>query len=185
MVAVAAVCCALEATAAAAQEAGTVTLGQIQLRDDKFSPFREYTTGQVATRSGQNVLGVEFLGRIDRQSGLVPILLKVEFGYLSSRKRSYEVARNSRAEPLPFTKVASNRRCEFGATDCVHSEAFTVEIPQAELRQAGPEGYQLKVFARSGPGVTVGLPKATIVAMLAKIDADRSAKAKPGPAKAK
>jgi hypothetical protein len=40
------------------------------------------------------------------------------------------------------------------------------------------------VFARNGPGAVAGIPKATIVAMLAKIDADPSAKAKPGPPKA-
>ncbi len=182
MVAVTAVCCALEATAAAAQQAGQP--GQIQLRDDKFSPYREYATGQVVVRSYPNLVGVELLGRIDRQSGVVTTLLKVEFAYLSRRKRGYEAARNSHAQPLQFTKVVSNRRCEFGAIECVHSELFTVEIPQAELRQAGPEGYQLKFFARNGPEAVAGIPKATIVAMLAKIDADRPAKAKPGPPKA-
>jgi hypothetical protein len=181
-VVVAAVCCALEATAAAAQQAAQS--GQIQLRDDKFSPYREYTTGPVRAGTYPNLAVVEFVGRIDRQSGVRTTRLRVELAYLSAHKRGYEAARNSRAQPLGFTKVASNRRCEFGATACVHSEVFTVEIPEAELRQAAPEGYQLKAFARNGPGAVAGISKSQIVALFARIDADRLAKAKPGPKKA-
>ncbi len=181
MVVVAAVCCALEADAAAAQQIAQA--GQVHLRDDKFSPYREYTTGPVRAGTHPNLLAVQLIGRIDRQSGVLATLLSVEFAYVSSHKRGYEAARDSRAQPLRFTKVASNGRCQFGAT-CIYSEVFTVDIPEAELRQAAPEGYQLKLFARNGPGAVVGLPKAQIVALLARIDADRLAKAKPGPQKA-
>jgi hypothetical protein len=61
---------------------------------------------------------------------------------------------------------------------------FTVDIPEAELRQAGPEGYQLKLFARNGPGAVLGIPKAQIAALLARIDADRLGKARLAPRKA-
>jgi hypothetical protein len=177
MVAVAAVCCVLEATAAAGQH--VAQSGQIQLRDDKFSPHREYTTGQIRAGTYPNLLGVELIGRIDRQSGALTTLLRVEFAYMSAHKRGYEAARNSQAQSLRFTKVASNGQCRSGAT-CAYSEIFTVEIPEAELRQAQPEGYQLKVFARNGPGAVVAISKPQIAALLARIDADRHGKAKPG-----
>jgi hypothetical protein len=182
MVAAVTVFSALGATGGLAQQAAQ--FGQIQLRDDKFSPYREYTSGQARAGTYPNLVGVELLGRIDRQSGMLTTLLRVEFAYVSGRKRGYEAARNSRAQPLSFTKVASNRRCRFGADECVYSETFTVEIPEAELRQAPPEGYQLKAFARNVPGATIGIPQATVVAMLARIDADRAAKVKPAPRKA-
>jgi hypothetical protein len=181
MAAVAAACCAFGAAVAAAQQ--TAQSGQIQVRDDKFRPYREYTTGQVRAGAYPNLLAVELSGRIDRQSGALTTLLSVEFAYMSGHKRGYEAARNSRAQPLRFTKLSSTGRCQFGAT-CAYGEMFTVEIPEAELRQAAPEGYQLKVFARNGPGAVVGIAKSQIVALLARIDADRLAKAKPGPQKA-
>ena len=181
MAAVAAGCCALEAAAAAAQQ--TAQSGQIQLRDDKFRPYREYTTGQIRAGAYPNLLAVQLSGPIDRQSGALTTLLSVEFAYVSDHKRGYEAARNSRAQPLRFTRVASNRRCQFGGPG-THSEVFTVEIPEAELRQAAPEGYQLKLFARNGPEAVVGIAKSQIVALLARIDADRLARAKPGPQKA-
>ncbi len=179
-VAVTAVCCALVATAAAAQQ--VAQSGQIQLRDDKFSPYREYTTGPIRAGTYPNALEVQLIGRIDRQSSVLTTFLSVQFAYVSDHKRGYEAARNSSAQPLGFTKVASNRRCQLNAA-CTHSEVFTVEIPEAQLRQAPPEGYQLKLFARNGPGAVVGIAKAQIAALLARIDADRG-KAKPGPVKA-
>ena len=72
MVAVTVVCWALETTAAAAQQAGQP--GQIQLRDDKFSPYREYATRQVVVRSYPNWWASSPFGRIDRQSGKVTTL---------------------------------------------------------------------------------------------------------------
>ena len=175
-VAVLALCCALEATGAAAQQGGQP--GPIQLHDDKFSPYRDFTTGQIRAGSYPNLLGVELVGRVERKTGMVTTLLKVEFAYVGEHKRGYESARNSSAQPLGFTKVSSNRRCQVNGP-CTHSEIFTVEVPQAELRQAPSEGYQLKVFARNGPSAVVGIPKATIVALFARIDADRGGKAKP------
>ena len=70
-----------------------------------------------------------------------------------------------------------------GAT-CTYTEVFTVEIPEAELRQASPEGYRFKVFARLGPGAEVIIPKVQIAALLARIDADRLPGAKPAAQKA-
>jgi len=45
-----------------------------------------------------------------------------------------------------------------------------IEIPQTELRQAPPAGYQLKVFARDGSDVLVTIPQAAIEKLLAKLD---------------
>lgn len=171
-----AACWMLQACAAAAQQAPQS--GQIQVRDDKFRPYREYTTGRVRAGAYPNLLALELNGRIDRQSGALTTLLSVEFAYVSDHKRGYETARNSRAESLRFTRLSSHGRCPPGAK-CSYSEVFTVEIPEAELRQAAPEGYQLKVFARNGPGAVVAVPKAQIAALLARIDADRVARTRP------
>lgn len=170
-------CWMLQAGAPAAQQAAQS--GQIQVRDDQFTPYREYTTGRVRAGTYPNLLALELNGRIDRKSGALTTLLNVEFAYVSDHKRGYETARNSQAQPLRFTRLSSHGRCPPGAK-CSYGELFTVEIPEAELRQAAPEGYQLKVFARNGPGAVVSIPKAQIVALLARIDADRVARTKPG-----
>jgi hypothetical protein len=177
-------CWMLQAGAPAAQQASQPGQGpgQVQVRDDQFRPYREYTTGRVRAGAYPNLLAVELNGRIDRQSGALTTLISVEFAYLSDHKRGYESARNSNAQPLRFTRVSSHGRCPPGAM-CSFSEVFAVEIPDAELRQAPAEGYQLKVFARNGPGVTVTIPKAQIAGLLARIDADRVARGKAGAAK--
>ena len=166
----------LQACAAVAQ---TVQPGQIQLRDDQFRPYREYTTGRIRGGTHPNLLEIELNGRIDRQSGAVTTLFHVEFAYLGSRKRNYEAARNSRAQTLAFTKLGSSGRCSAGRT-CPYSEVFTIEIPLTELRQVPSEGYQFKVFARQGPDAQLGMAKAQIMALLAKIDADRLTRTKSG-----
>ncbi|MBX9592596.1 MAG: hypothetical protein K2X43_25185 [Hyphomonadaceae bacterium] len=177
MATAAAACWMLQACAAAAQQAAHP--GQIQVRDDKFQPYREYTTGRVRAGAHPNLLALELNGRIDRRSGALTTLLSVEFAYMSGYKRGYETARNSRAEVLHLTKLSSSGRCPSGSM-CAYGEVFTVEIPEAELRQAAPEGYQLKVFARTGPAAVVTIPKAQIAALLARIDADRATRTKPG-----
>ncbi len=170
-----AACCLLQAGALAAQQAAAP--GQVQVRDDQFRPYREYTTGRIRAGTYPNLLAVELSGRIDRTSGALTTLISVEFAYLSDHKRNYESARDSRAQPLRFTRLASHGRCPPGAK-CAFTEVFTVDIPDAELRQAPAAGYQLKVFARKGGDALVTIPKAQIVGLLARIDADRGARAK-------
>ena len=82
------------------------------------------------------------------------------------------LSRNSPAQPLRFIRVAFHGRCPAGVT-CAYPEVFTVEIPEVELRQAAPEGYRFKVFARLGPDAEVIIPKVQIAALLARIDGQR------------
>ena len=142
------------------------------LHDDRFRPYREYTTGQVRAGSYPNLVGLELNGRIDRRSGALTTLLSVEFAYVGLHKRNYESAHNNHAQPLPLTRVASHGRCPRRMT-CSYTEVFTVEIPAAVLRQAAAEGYNLKVFARHGPNAQINIPKVQIAALLARIDGDR------------
>jgi hypothetical protein len=138
---------------------------EIQHRDDPFRPYSEYSTGQIRAGGYPNLLGLRLSGRIDRASGRLTTLLEVEFAYMSDHKRSYEAARNSRAEALRLTAVSSTGRCRTGSS-CPYGERFSVEVPEAELRQAPAPGYQLKLFARNGPDALVTIPKAAIVRLL-------------------
>ena len=52
-----------------------------------------------------------------------------------------------------------------------------IGIPQAELRQASPDGYQLKVFARDGSDMLVAIPRGVIERLFAKIDKQPGPKA--------
>ena len=151
--------------------------GPIQVRDDQFRPYREYTTGRVRTGTYPNLANLELNGRIDRQSGALTTQLNVELAYLSGHKRGYDTARNSHAQSLRFTRLASHGRCRAGSS-CVYTEVFTVDIPEMELRQAAPEGYHLKVFARHGPDAQFIIPKVQIAALFAGLDADRVASPK-------
>ena len=135
-------------------------------------PTANTPRGPVRAGTHYNALVLELNGRIDRQSGALTTLLKIAFAYKSDHKRGYDTARNSRAQPLRFTRVASHGRCPAGAI-CAHTEVFTVEIPEAELRQAAPEGYRFKVLARLGPDAEVIIPRVQIAALLARIDGER------------
>ena len=59
-----------------------------------------------------------------------------------------------------------------------------VEIPEAELRQAPPQGYQLKLFARNGPDALVTVPKSSIGRLLERIDGERRPPSEAEPGKA-
>jgi hypothetical protein len=84
---------------------------------------------------------------------------------------------------LRLTVVSSTGRCRTGSS-CPYGERFSVEIPEAELRQAAAPGYQLKLFARNGPDALVTIPKAAIVRLLERIDRERDPPAEAKPAKA-
>ena len=53
-----------------------------------------------------------------------------------------------------------------------------------QLRQASPQGYALKLFARNGPEALVTIPKASIVSLLERLDRDRRAPGEKQPAQA-
>jgi hypothetical protein len=165
-----AACLLLQACASPAQQ--LVQASQIRVNDDQFRPFREYTTGEIRTGNALGLGSKQLVGRVDRQTGALTTLLQFEIAYLGDHKRFYENARNERAEPLPLNAVHRNAKCH-PRNGCVYSEIFLVVIPEAELRQAPPAGYQIKAFARNGPDVLVTIPKEHIVSLFAKIDADR------------
>lgn len=52
---------------------------------------------------------------------------------------------------------------------CSVTETLMIGIPEAELRQAPPSGYQLKVFAHGGSDVLITIPRAAIEKLLAKL----------------
>jgi hypothetical protein len=159
-----AACCLLQAS--------LVQAGQIKVNDDRFRPFREYTTGEIRTGNASALARNQLIGRIDRKSGALTTLLQVEIAYLGTHKRAYENARNSRAEPLRLNSVQRHAKCH-PRNGCVYSEVFLVIIPEIELRQAARAGYQVKAFARNGPDVLITIPKELIASLFAKIDADR------------
>jgi hypothetical protein len=147
--------------------AGGASAPDIALRDDTFRPYREYTTGQRIVRAYPNTLATELIARIDRKTGATSTLVSADFTYWANRMRKYESARNARAKTLIFAKISRHRACEKGS--CVFEERFTVEIPQAELRSAPPDGYQLKVFARDGGDATITIGKRDIDGLLAAL----------------
>jgi hypothetical protein len=143
-----------------------------KVNDDRFRPFREYTTDEIRTGNALGRASKQLVGRVDRQTGALTTLLQFEIAYLGNRKRSYENARNNRAQPLRLNSVQRNAKCH-PRNGCVYSEIFLIIIPEAELRQAPAMGYQVKVIARNGPDVLVTIPKQLITSLFAKIDADR------------
>lgn len=146
--------------------------GQIKVTDDPYRPYREYTTGEIKAANAVGIGAKQLVGRIDRASGTLTTVLQFEIAYQAFARRHYEAARNARAETLVFNQVQKTARCRSGA-DCIYGELFIVTLPEAHLRAAGPDGYAVKVFARSGPDVLVALPKDMIDSLLARIDADR------------
>ncbi len=147
---------------------------EIKTTDDSFRPFKEYSTGPI--KSG-NVLGVgakQLVGRVDRKSGALTMVLQFQIVYVAGNKRRYEQARNVRAEPLAFNTVPRRADCPRNK-DCTYDELFLVTIPEAELRAASAEGYQVKAFAKNGPDILVSIPKPLITNLFAQIDADRGA----------
>jgi len=166
-----AACCVLQACASPEQQFAQASA--IKANDDQFRPFREYTTGEIRTGNAIGLGSKQLVGRVDRQTGALTTLLQFQIAYTGDHRRSYENARNDRAEPLALNPVQRHSKCH-PRNGCVYSEVFLVVIPEAELRQAPAAGYQVKAFARNGPDVLVTIPKELIASLFAKIDADRA-----------
>ena len=143
--------------------------GEVVLRDDTFLPYRQYTAGKVRISSFPNLIETELLARVDRKTGAISTLASFKFAYAGDHLRSYDSARNTRAETLRFNAVSHRRSCEKKDL-CVFNEVVTVEIPAAELRQAPSGGYPLKVFARAGGDATIAVPRGTIDQLLAAVE---------------
>jgi hypothetical protein len=141
---------------------------EITLRDDKFQPYREYTTGRVVVSTYPNLLATELLARIDRKTAAAETLVSVEVAYEGYRARHYDGARDAHAEPLAFNAVAHEGGCP--RPPCAYDEKFTVAIPIPELRNAPAGGYQLKVFAKGGGDMLITVPRGAIDRLLTVID---------------
>ena len=148
---------------------------EITLQDDKFRPFVEYATGTIRLSSCPNYILFKLIARIDRKTRKTSTLVSVTFVYSARHMRKYESARNARAEVLRFYKPTRHRSCEKRA--CVVNETLMIGIPQAELRRAPPDGYQLKVFARDGSDMLIAIPRGAIERLLAKLDKQPGPKA--------
>ena len=145
---------------------------QVQVRDDQFAPYREMATGAVESGSGLSVESFQLFARIDRTTGALSTFVKVMHIYKAVMRVSFESARNIRAEPLKLTALGKTSKCKPGA-GCTYFEVYTIDIPETELRQAGPTGYPFKIFARVAGERLLTIPKPLIDELLKKIDADR------------
>lgn len=153
---------------------------EIKTTDDSFRPFKEYSTGPIRSGNSLGVGAKQLVGRVDRKTGALTLVLQFQIVYVAANKRRYEQARNARAEPLAFHTVPQRAQCPRNK-DCTYDELFLVTIPEAELRAAAADGYQVKAFAKNGPDLLVSIPKPLISSLFARIDADRSGAPPPSP----
>jgi hypothetical protein len=108
--------------------------------------------------------------RIDRRSNAVQPSLRVRITYTAAAPRSYGSARDERARLLKTEPVqVGDARCAKGQI-CTHEETVRIELPDSELRQARVSGYRLKLFARNGPEIEIGIPGAQIAALYDKAE---------------
>ena len=169
-------------TACASPQAQIETASAIKSLDDPFRPYREYSTGNIQGGSplgpgiGIGINEKQLAARVDRKTGTVATFLEFEVAYTGALRRSYERATNVQAEMLPVTALAHHTSdCNRQTGTCSHFELLHIAIPESGLRTAGAEGFPIKIFARAGPDIEVAVSKELIVALLAKVDADRMA----------
>jgi hypothetical protein len=141
-------------------------------KDDPFRPYREIETGVFRYGNHPGVMAIKLVAQVDRKSGQTVTLLKVHHSYTGQHRHNYESARNAKAEPLKFTSVARYGNCQV-RTNCPIDEMYMVDIPEADLKSAGPKGYPFKVFPRTGPDVVITVPPEMITSLFALLEADR------------
>lgn len=159
-------------TAALGLAACAPVAGEALERDDPFQPFREYAAPRFKAGDFNTLVGVSLIARVDRASGAVAPLLKVEIAYRGRDRRSYETARNARAEALAVTSLARAGTCH-GAQGCNFSEVFTVALSEPDLKAAAAPGYALKIYPKIGPEILVVVPTTAIADVLGRVDRDR------------
>lgn len=150
----------------------------IKIIDDPFRPYREYQSGEMIAGNQTGLGSKQLIGRVDKKTGAVTLLVEFYIVYRDSHRRLYEIARNNRGEQLPLSTIQRQGQCRYG-NECPYSDYFTVVVPEAELRAAPAEGYLFKAFARNGPDLLVSIPRPLIANVLAKVDADRAGTAQP------
>ena len=149
----------------------TNPIGPALSRDDPFSPYREVISSAVRPPAFPDNIEYKLIGRRDRGTGVVTLFADVMVVYKGGKQVKYEVARNNRAEPLPFTVVMRNSSgCM--KKPCQYSEHVRIEITEADLRTAaGSGGYAIKIFARAGNEHIIQLPQDLIQSLFASMDA--------------
>lgn len=181
---VSAVAAGLMLCACASQEQKIAAASEIKSSDDQFLPYREYKSGLMKETGGlfsqdgtrANVL----IGRVDKATGVKKFAVQVLLHYTEDRRRKFESARSSRAEPLQLVRIDHARKnCVKRLDSCTFSEIVDVVIPEAGLRGAGAEGYPIKLFARSGDTAIIDISKPVITSLLTMIDADPAIAAAP------
>ena len=160
----------------ASQEQKLAAASQIKLTDDQFLPYRRYTTGSISSPpiavGTAGLSDKELIAQVDRKTGAVNVGLQFQIQYTSVLRRTYETARNTRAQTLPLKAVTRHSSdCSRKSGTCSFFEVLIVELPEAELRACGPAGYPVKVFAHVGRDVEIDIPKSLIVALFTEIDA--------------
>ena len=145
-------------------------IGPAASRDDPFSPYREVISSAVRPPAFPDNIQYKLIGRQDRKTGVVTTLVDVLVIYTGDMQVKYEVARNIRAETLPFTVVM---RTSSGCMKkpCRYTEHVRVEIAEADLRTAGGGGgYAVKLFSRAGTEHIIQIPPVLIQSLFASMD---------------
>jgi hypothetical protein len=162
--------CVLGACASPEQPMAEIT--QIREREDRFRPYRELVSGVMKVGDAVNGGRKTLIARIDRTTGSRKTLVASEIYYQDDHHRTYEAARNERAESLRFVAVNhEGARCRRSPA-CMHIERIEIEVPEEQLRRAPATGYQIKILARNGPDGLITIPQPVIAALLAKVDAE-------------
>jgi hypothetical protein len=145
---------------------------QVLAKDDTFRPYRELESGVLRLQVAPGHMLIRLLAQIDRKTGVSTTLVKVQHSYLGQHRSNFDTARNARAEPLKLTVVARYGNCHT-RKDCPIDELYAIEIPEVELRAAGPKGYPYKVFPRVGHDILVTIPQDMIKSLLVMLDRER------------
>lgn len=164
----------------ASQQQKVEQASAIQLNDDTFLPYRQYTSSPFKESgpplAGEALRANILIGRVDRKSGTKQFAVEIVLAYSENHRRRFESARSAAAEPLTLLKVDQVRTaCSKKLESCTYSEVVHVLLPEAGLRAAGEHGYPVKLFARTSDTAVVGIAKPVIAALLAKVDADPAA----------
>lgn len=133
-------------------------------------PFRDVTLPPVRVGEAANGLTVTLSARIDRQSAPVRPFLRADLVYAAARQRTYDTARDDAGAQLKSERLGANERCRPDKS-CTYDEAWLIELPEPALRQAKTTGYRVKLFARSGPEIEIGIPGPQIASLFEKADA--------------
>jgi hypothetical protein len=126
---------------------------------------REFTLPEARVAGGDHQLTLTLGARPGSVAGAAQPQLRVEIRYVGVA-RIYDSARDTQGKVLR-TERGGGEACKAGAP-CV--ETVRIELPDGELRQAKGTGFRLKIFARSGPEIEIGIPGPQIGALYERID---------------